>query len=113
MNENIVFARMEKASKVINSSKKFTVISVHAPPYCLQIKVGNNNNEITNAAELHDFINSLHKNKLFDVPEIADFDKLMNDLYVNISIVFPDRDVIINLLEKGELKCENHYLISK
>lgn len=113
MNENIVASRAEKALRIINASKKYTIVDFRKYAFGFHVKIGANaNGELVNQTEVTDFLNVLCNEDFAAEYHRGSFTEttLINNMYIQLTIVYPGRDIIINLSENGVQKCEIHFL---
>lgn len=135
LNEQMIAARLDKARETINGAKKMIWVTFqkegihqylaagtdpalasvsylankhrHLFKFKIKIEVEHNDREI----EFHMFLafcQSLLKENVIDIDNKS-CEMLADDLYVQISVQYPNRDVIIEVSEDGENGCEIHY----
>jgi hypothetical protein len=110
---NIAASRAERALRIITSSKKYTIADFQTYIFGFHVKIGTDgNNELITPTDVTNFLKTVINDDFISEYQMGKFDEstLINNLYVQLTIAYPDRDIIINLSEYGVQKCEIHFL---
>ena len=111
--KNIMLSRAEKALSTIALSKRYSIIDFQVGIFGFHIKLGTDSNgQLTSDINVIALLKEVCNNEFLSEYQLGNFTEttLINNVFIQLTIAFPDRDIIINLSENGVQKCEIHFL---